>query len=185
MACAATFPEMNVKHALTSADLERGDDHIVQLMQHELLPRVVMALLRGCVFTAMAHGRKAVVERDVAVAAQLSEFRSDAAVRSAGGVRLVAKHFPRLVAECTALLEAVARRQRLDAPFPRLTERMMRALLERCADCVDHFVRRMRPSSAGVVNRRHFDAAMAAALRDPSYLQHLDGYVPDASKAFD
>ena len=85
---------MSVKYLLNEANLQRSINHIISMLQNELLPRVLLSIVKGCVFSAVTHKRKLINETDLNVAIQLSEFKwTDTFVVHSNRSFLCAKHF--------------------------------------------------------------------------------------------
>ena len=166
------FPEYCVKQVLSEYSLERGDEHIINMFQNELLPRILMELLKGCVSSAIVKKRKNINESDIENALMLSHFKATANVSKN---RIIdSKYFADLVYVCMDCHKSTLQKNNIIVnDMPKFSTASLSTLQRVCESCIRTFVQKMRPYYQNFVNKTSFEIIMSSIL---GFISN-DGYI--------
>lgn len=170
------FPEYAVKQAFHEGKVERNDEHIITVMQSDLVTRCLLSILRPAIIHCINNKRKFINEKDIDIGKSLSIFPSKEKPGGAGFL-LDSAEFISIVKEhivlCTNQISKQCTEFTLEKEY-KLSNESMNKLQNEVESCIRGFVGELGSS----VSFRQFEITMGKILGDSSYVYYDQGYTP-------
>ena len=170
------FPDYAVKQAFHEAKVERSDEHVISVMQSDLVTRCVIGILRPAIIHCINNKRKFINEKDIEVGASLTIFPSKKKPEGAGFL-LDVTEFVTIIKEhihlCIIQISKQCPEIGLEKEYKLSHDTMMKLQME-VESCIRGFVAAIGPN----VSFRQFEVTMGKILGDPSYVLYDQGYIP-------
>ena len=166
------FPEYCVKQVLSEYKYERGDEHVIRMMQNELLPQIVMELIKGCVTSAIISKRKIINDTDIDNALKTSLFSTTTALQK--NHILDARYFPSFVSECLEVYILMLKKCGISIDTnPKFSGTSLSLFQKVCESCIRTFVSKLSPYHNNLVNIKSFQKSIHDITGDLG----TDGYI--------
>lgn len=170
------FPEYAVKQAFHESKVERSDEHVISVMQSDLITRCLFGILKPAIIHCINSKRKFINEKDVEVGKKLTIFPSKEKPEGAG-LLLNSCEFSDIVKEhimlCTNQIMKQCAEITLESEY-KLSSDTMSKLQNEVESCIRGFVHEL----GSTASFRQFEITMGKILGDPTYVYYDQGYVP-------
>jgi histone H3/H4 len=170
------FPDYAVKQAFYENNVERSDEHIISVMQSDLISRCLLSILKPAFILCVNNKRKFINERDIDVGKSLCIFPFQRKPVDAGHL-LNAGEFGYVVKEHVDLLKQQITKQCPEIQFEKeykMSSDTLNKLQDEVESCIRGFVQELGSN----VSFKHFEITMAKILGDDSYVYDNQGYIP-------
>jgi histone H3/H4 len=170
------FPDYAVKQVFYEEKVERNDEHIITVMQSDLVTRCLLSVLKPACIHCVNNKRKFINEKDIDVGRSLSIFPAKDKPENAGFL-LNLNEFEIVVKEHIALCMTQVAKQcpeiQLEKEY-KLSQDTMLRLQQEIEACIRGFVSEMGSN----ISFRGFEITMGKILGDSSYVYYDQGYTP-------
>jgi histone H3/H4 len=157
------FPEYCVKQVLAEHNLERGDEQIIYLLQNQLLPRVLLDIVKGATHSAIIGKRKNINDLDIEHSLMLARFKASATVSK--NRILDSKLFQSAVNDVLQYHLNFLKKHNIEVKdAPKLSSSSIVTLQNVCESCIRTFVSKLTPFFQRYVNNNSFDMLMFDTL---------------------
>lgn len=170
------FPEYAVKQVFHENDIKRNDEHIIGLMQSDLVSRCVHCILKPALIRCISNKRKFINEKDITVGTSLSIFPKKEKPAKAGAL-LKEIEFQKTIREHIALCLSIISKQCSELAIEneyKISNDTMVVLQLAVESCIRGFVDKLGMNAS----YKQFEIVMSEIMGDPSYIYSDQEFIP-------
>ena len=166
------FPEYCIRQVLSEYNLERGDDHIIGMIQNDLFPLIIMDLIKSCITSAVCAKHKIISDIDIENALKLSSFKTN--VPPNKNHIIDHRHLAPIVNESIEVFIYTLDKNFIKLDFiPKFSASSLATFQRVCESCIRTFVSNLKPFYNNLVNRGSYQACITKIMGDMG----IEGYV--------
>ena len=166
------FPEYCIRQLLSEYNFERGDDQIIGMIQNDLLPLIIMDILKSCITSAVCAKHKIITDYDIENALKISNFQTN--VPPNKNHIIDNRHFAAVVNESINVFVHTLEKNAIQLDFvPKFSAASLATFQRVCESCIRTFVSNMKPFYSNLVNRGCFQTTITNVMGDMG----IEGYV--------